>query len=236
MHYKSKFVRFLLESGALTFGDFDLKNGRRSPYLIDTCRLGSGVSLSRMGGYYARSIYEKMEMDMLPWETTVLYGLPCKGVALAAASAVAMAAAFEIDLGCSFNRKGAGCESNDFFVGKKPGAGDKVLIIDDVMTSGTALRDAIELIREYAPEAEIVGAIIAVDRKERGRDKRLSAVAEAEYELGIPIFTLTDIDEILAILKSGMLEHDCESEYLTALPTIEQIAAVEDYLTENRAS
>jgi len=203
--------------------------------MIDTARLDTGMLLSRMGSFYARSIHEKMEMDVVPWETTMLFGLACKGVPLATAATVAMAAAFELDFGCSFNRKGSMC-MEDIFVGRKPGKGDRVIIVDDIMTSGTALRETIDLFSEYAPEAEIVGAVIAVDRKEHGRDRRLSAAAEAQYELGIPIFSLIDIDEILLVLKSGEFERENRNRVKTALPTARQIVAVEDYLSKSRAS
>jgi len=235
MHYKKQFVQFLLESGALTFGDFTLKSGRKSPYMINTGKFDSGAALSRLGCFYSRAIYEKMELGIIPWETNTLFGSAYKGIPLATSAAIAFGAAFDLDLGWTFNRK----ELKDHgeggvFVGKKPGADDSVLIIDDVMTAGTALRETINLFKEYAPEAKIVGSVIAVDRKERGRDERLSAIAEAQFELGIPIFSIINIDEILAILKDDDFEREYHNSEKAEPPTPSQIAAIEDYLSEYR--
>lgn len=235
MHYKKKFVCFLLESEALTFGDFTLKSGRKSPYMINTGKINSGASLSRMGCFYARAIYEKMELGVVPWDTTILFGSAYKGIPIAAATSIALAAAFDFDIGWAFNRKEAKDHGEGgVFVGMKPAAGDRVLIVDDVMTAGTALRDTVDLLGAYAPEAKVVGSVIAVDRKEHGRDARLSAVAETQYELGIPIFSIIDIDEILTILKGGDFEHDYNSDAKAALPTMDQIKAIEVYLSEYR--
>jgi len=236
MHYKKQFVKFLLESGALTFGDFTLKSGRKSPYMVNTGKFNSGVSLSRLGCFYARAIYEKMELGIIPWETNLLFGAAYKGIPLAAASAIALGAAFDLDVGWAFNRKEAKDHGEGgVFVGRKPGAGDLVLIVDDVMTAGTALRDTFDLFGEHAPKAKIIGSVIAVNRKERGRDARLTAVAEAQYELGIPIFPIIDIDEMLAVLKDDDFKQEYFNLEKAALPTIEQIAAIEDYLAEYRA-
>ena len=236
MHYKKQFVHFLLESGALTFGDFTLKSGRKSPYMINAGKFDSGKSLSRLGGFYARAIYEKMELGIIPWETSVLFGAAYKGIPLSAATAIALDAAFDQEIGWSFNRKlvkdhGEG----GVFVGRKPGAGDLVLVIDDVMTAGTALRETYDLFAEHAPEAKIIGTVIAVNRKERGRDERLTAVAEAQFELGAPIFSIICIEEILEILKDEEFEREYNSHEKAPLPTEEQIAAIEDYLSEYRA-
>ena len=254
MNYKENFVRFLLESGALTFGDFTLKSGRKSPYMINTGKLDSGVALSRFGCFYAKAIIEKIEMGIFPKDTSILFGSAYKGIPLASATSIALAAAYDMNLGYSFNRKEAKDHGEGgIFVGKKPGPGDRILIIDDVMTAGTALRDVVELLSTHAPEAKVIGSIIAVDRKEYGLDQRLSAVAETQYMLGFPIVPIIDIDEIVALLKSGAIEteeepteeevsacsitldfcgRECDSKIKTALPTSEQISAIEAYLKE----
>ena len=224
MYHKEKFVRFLLDSGALTFGDFTLKSGRKSPYMINTGKLDTGVLLSRLGCFFAHAVFEKMEVGIIPRDTGIIFGSAYKGIPLAASVAIAMSAAYDLDIGYAFNRK----EEKDHgeggvFIGKKPGPGDRILVIDDVMTAGTALRDTVDLLGRYAPEAKVVGSVIAVDRMEHGRDARMSAVAEAQYELGIPVFSIIDIDEIVAELKSGTL----------AEPG--QIAAIESYREANRA-
>jgi len=255
MNCKEKFVRFLLESGALTFGDFTLKSGRKSPYMINTGKLDTGIALSRLGCFYAKTIYEKLELGIIPDDVSILFGSAYKGIPLAASASIALAAAYDKNLGYAFNRKEAKDHGEGgVFVGRKPGPGDRILIIDDVMTAGTALRDVVELLSAHAPEAKVVGSIIAVDRKEFGLNKKLSAVAEAQYELGFPIIPIIDIDEIVQVLKSGeiMAEEPDDDEdrenckvtldffgrdfkkIKTALPTKEQIAAIEAYLEEHR--
>ena len=235
MHYKKQFVQFLLESGALTFGDFTLKSGRKSPYMINTGKFDSGISLSKMGCFYARAIYEKMELGIIPWGTNTLFGSAYKGIPLATATAIAFSAAFDLEFRWAFNRKEAKDHGEGgVFVGNKPGAGDEVLIVDDVMTAGTALRETIDIFRNHAPDAVIVGSVIAVDRKERGSDARLSAIAEAQFELGIPIFSIIDIDEILEILKDDDFANEYYGAEKAELPTPDHIAAIEDYLSEYR--
>jgi len=254
MDYKEQFVRFLLESEALTFGDFTLKSGRKSPYMINTGKLDSGIALSRLGCFYAKTICENMKLGVIPDDTSILFGAAYKGIPLASSASIALAAAFDINLGYTFNRKEAKDHGEGgIFVGKKPGAGDRIVVIDDVMTAGTALRDIVELLSIHAPEAKVVGAVIAVDRKEYGLDKRLTAVAETQYLLGFPIIPIVDIDEIVAMLKSGAVcaedgpesadmsgykveldffGREFNSKIKAALPTEEQIAAIEAYLEE----
>ena len=267
MALKEKFVRFLIGSGALVFGDFTLKSGRKSPYMINTGKIDSGIELARLGCYYARTIYEKIELGVIPRDITILFGSAYKGIPLATTTAIAASAAYGLKAGYAFNRKEAKDHGEGgVFVGRKPGHGDKVLVIDDVMTAGTALRDTVDMIGMHAPEAKVVGSVIAVDRCERGRDERLTAVAETQYEMGFPIFSIISIDEIVELLKSGRLIDgfcggDAEDEALdekgasfrvdicgngdgyddgyadkirAALPTKEQIAAIESYLKEFR--
>ena len=222
MNFRDRFVRFLLDSGALTFGDFTLKSGRKSPYMINIGLINTGALLSQLGCFYAHAIVEKMELGVIPQETSILFGSAYKGIPVAAATAIAMASEYNRSIGYTFNRKEAKDHGEGgVFVGKKPGAGDRILIVDDVMTAGTALRDTFDLLSFHAPEAKVVGSIIAVDRKERGRDARFSAVTEAQNELGIPVFSIIDIDEIVAMLKSGALAGEVDDG---------QIAAIEDYL------
>lgn len=209
MNYKSNFVKFLLASGALTFGDYTLKSGRKSPYMINTGRINTGDAISRLGCFYARAIDEKIQLGVIPGDISILFGSAYKGIPLVTATSIAMNAAFDSDIGWCFNRKEAKDHGEGgVFVGKIPGDGDKILIVDDVMTAGTALRETIGLIKDHAPGAEIIGSVIAVDRAERGGGSvgggRLSAVAEAQYEFGFPIFSIIDIDEIVSALKAGI--------------------------------
>ncbi len=202
MGYTNDFARFLLEGNSLSFGDFTLKSGRKSPYMINTGRCDDGASLSRLGCFYAKAIYEKMELGVIPGDVDIVFGAAYKGIPLAASAAIALSAAFDMDIGYCFNRK----EPKDhgeggILVGRTPKPGDKILLIDDVVTAGTALREVEAVLRKEAPEAEIVGVVIAVDRMERGTSPGLSAVAQAQYELGVPVFPIIHMEEMLAALK-----------------------------------
>ena len=227
MDYRDRFVRFLLDSGVLAFGDFTLKSGRKSPYMVNMGMINTGVSLSQLGCFYAHAIVEKIEQGTIPQETNILFGSAYKGIPLAAAASMAMSAEYGRIIGYTFNRKEAKDHGEGgIFVGKNPGPGDRILIVDDVMTAGTALRDTFDLLSALTPEAKVVGSIIAVDRKECGRDPRFSAVDETQKELGIPVFSIIDIDEIVALLKSGTLAAEVKDE---------QIDAIEAYLEKYRA-
>ena len=259
MHYKEKFLRFLLESQTLTFGEFPLENGGKAPYMINTGRCDTGVLLSRLSCFYARTIYEKMELGIIPYNTSILFGSSYKSIPLASSSAIALSAAFSRDIAYAFNipafntregycpKKANYQNDGGLFVGMRPGPGDQILIIDDVVSSGTALHNAVGLLSAHAPEAKVIGAVVAVDRKESGHDARLSAVAETQYELGIPVFSIIDVDDIVEILKSGTLVenwpangesdamalrdlhwHEYEYKPIT-MPTPKQIAALEGY-------
>jgi orotate phosphoribosyltransferase len=234
--YKEKFVKFLLESRALAFGDFTLKSGRKSPYMVNTGRFNTGPELSRLGCFYAKAIYEKMELGIVPKNIDVVFGASYKGIPLATATVIAFSAAFEEAIGFCFNRK----EPKDhgeggILVGRVPQAGENVLIIDDVLTAGTALRETVSILKAEAPEANIVGCVISVDRMERGTDN-LSAVAQAQYEMGFPVFSIVDIQDVLSVLKNvaetgPMPKAERESlEYVTT----DQIAAIETYVKEYR--
>jgi len=215
---KRYFTEFLLDSGALIFGDFTLKSGRRSPYMINTGQFNTGPKLARLSCFYAKTIREKRELGILPERVDLIFGAAYKGIPLAAAVAVAFSAAFDEEIGYCFNRK----EEKDHgegsrLVGRAPKPGDNVLIIDDVMTAGTALRETVAILHAEAPGARIVGCVLAVDRAERGREK-LSAIAEAQYENGFPVFAIADTYDILDALRAG------------ALSSPEEISAIEAYL------
>jgi orotate phosphoribosyltransferase len=225
MGYKRNFVKFLLTSEALEFGDFTLKSGRKSPYMINTGRFDSGDSLSKLGCFYAKAIYEKMELGVIPKDISVIFGSAYKGIPLAAAASMAMSAAFDLDIGYCFNRKEAKDHGEGgLLVGRAPKPGGHVLVIDDVMTAGTALRETAAILAAQAPEAIIAGSVIAVDRMERGTGQ-LSAVAQTQYEMGFPVFSIVDMEETIAELK----EIRGETETIS-LPTQEQIAAIERHL------
>ena len=228
MRYKLNFVKFLLEVGALTFGDFTLKSGRKSPYMINTAKFDTGERLSKLGCFYARAIREKMELGILPDKIDVLFGSAYKGIPLATATSIALSAAFDNDIGYCFNRKEAKDHGEGgMLVGCIPKPGDNVLIIDDVMTAGTALREVVPILKNEVPEANIVGSVLAVDRMEKGPGEKLCAVAQAQYEMGFPIFAIVDIDEIIKAIEEIQNE-----PVVNIIPTPEQVESIKKHLND----
>ncbi|MDR2487440.1 MAG: orotate phosphoribosyltransferase [Clostridiales Family XIII bacterium] len=202
--YKTDFIHFLAEAGALKFGDFTLKSGRRSPYFINTGAFDSGEKIARLGDYYAACIMEHIGSGTLPADIRTVYGPAYKGIPLAVATASSLARVHGRDVGFAFNRK----EAKDHgeggsFVGAKLADGDRILLVDDVITAGTAIRETIPLLRAAA-DVEIVGLILSVDRMERGTAgaagalSAMSAVMEAERALGLRVLPIVNVRELFA--------------------------------------
>jgi orotate phosphoribosyltransferase len=200
MHdYQREFIEFCLERQALRFGDFTLKSGRQSPYFFNAGMFNTGAALARLGGCYASAIAAAgIGYDMV-------FGPAYKGIALAAATAIALARDHGRDLPYCFNRK----EAKDHGEGGRflgaPLKG-RVLIVDDVMTAGTAVNESVALIREAG--AEPCGVVIALDRRERGSGD-LSAVQEVRQRYGIPVISVIDLDVLVRYIEglSGMQEN-----------------------------
>jgi orotate phosphoribosyltransferase len=192
-----EFVEFLLATRVLSFGDFQTKSGRRTPYFLDFARFSRGSEVRRLGGFYAQAIRARLGDGF-----DVLFGPAYKGIPLVVASALALASEHGHDAAFCFNRK----EEKDHgeggrLVGHKLAAGNRVVIVEDVTTAGTSIRETVPLLRAAAP-IELVGLVVAVDRQERGRSER-SALRELEEEFGMPCFAIATIDEIVAVLASG---------------------------------
>lgn len=191
MHdYQRDFLRFATEIDALRFGDFTLKSGRRSPYFFNAGGFDTGARLARLARAYAQCIVTSgLTFD-------VLYGPAYKGIPLAAATSVMLATGHGQDAPYAFNRKEAKDHGEGGLIVGTPLAG-RVLIIDDVITAGTSVRESVEIIR--ATGAIPAAVVIALDRQERGQDSR-SAVDEVRDTFGIPvhsILTLTDLIDYL---------------------------------------
>jgi len=189
MHdYQRDFIELTLQRDVLRFGEFTLKSGRLSPYFFNMGRIDSGAALARLGRAYAAAVVNSgLEVDML-------FGPAYKGIALAAATAMALADEHGLDLPWAYNRKEAKDHGEGGVLVGAPLKG-RVLIVDDVMTAGTAVRESLALIR--AQGATPAGVLIALDRQERGQGE-LSAAQEVQRDYGIPVVAITGFSDVLA--------------------------------------
>jgi orotate phosphoribosyltransferase len=189
--YQYEFIEFAIEAGVLGFGDFTLKSGRISPYFFNSGLFNTGRQLARLGRFYAQAIVDSgIQFD-------VLFGPAYKGIPLAATAGIALADHHDRNVPWCFNRK----EAKDHgeggnLVGAELTGG--VLIIDDVITAGTAIREAVDIIQ--AAGATPAGVVIALDRQERGRDAR-SAIQEVEETLGVRVISIVKLEHLAQYLQ-----------------------------------
>jgi len=191
--YKKEFIDLAIELGVLRFGEFTLKSGRVSPYFFNAGLFNTGYAAARVGRYYAATIAEsKLDFDMI-------FGPAYKGIPLAALTAASLAEHQGIDVPFSYNRKEAKAHGEG---GSIVGASleGRVLLVDDVITAGTAVRDAYQIIS--AAGAEIAGLVISLDRQERGQGPA-SAVQELKQALGIPVRSIIGLDDLIISLEES---------------------------------
>ncbi|QXI47784.1 MULTISPECIES: orotate phosphoribosyltransferase [Pseudomonas] len=188
--YQRDFIRFAIDRGVLRFGEFTLKSGRTSPYFFNAGLFNSGSALAQLGRCYAAAIVD----SKIPFD--VLFGPAYKGIPLAAATAVALAEQHQLDVPWCFNRKEAKDHGEGGSLVGAPLAGE-VLIIDDVITAGTAIREVMQIIN--AQEAKAAGVLIALNREERGNGE-LSAIQEVERDFGIPVVSIVSLTQVLEFL------------------------------------
>ena len=191
-----RFTKFLLDSGALKFGDFTLKSGRKSPYFINAGAFDDGMKIANLGAYYAQRVIAGIEDGKLPKNIDTVFGPAYKGIPLAVSTAMALTNNHNMPVGFTFDRK----ERKDhgdggIMVGKPLKDGMKVLLVDDVMTAGTAVRETLPKLKAEA-NVQVVGLILAVDRMERTKDSELSAVKAVEQEFGFPVLPIANVREI----------------------------------------
>ena len=199
MSYKSEFITFMAQSGVLTFGDFTTKSGRNTPYFVNTGNYKTGGQIARLGEFYAACIEEHIKSGELPGDIAALFGPAYKGIPLAVSAAAALYRGGR-DLNYCFNRK----EVKDHgeggsMVGYKPKDGDKLLIIEDVITAGTAVRETLPVLMSAA-KVEVPGLVISVDRMERGKGD-LTAIQEIKRDFGITTFPIVTVCDILETLS-----------------------------------
>lgn len=194
--YQREFIDFALETGVLRFGEFTLKSGRVSPYFFNAGLFNSGSSLARLGRFYAQAIVDSgIEFDLL-------FGPAYKGIPLAAVTAAALFDHHGIDIPYAFNRKEAKDHGEGGTIVGHPLQG-KIAIIDDVITAGTAIRESMQLITSQG--ATPTAVFIALDRQERGTGE-LSAIQEIECESGMPVATITKLENLISYLEK---KEDC---------------------------
>jgi len=194
--YQKDFVDFTLETGVLKFGEFTLKSGRISPYFFNAGLFNTGSHLSQLGNFYAQAIKaSNLQFD-------VLFGPAYKGIPLAAATAIALNDNFNRNVPYSFNRKEAKDHGEGGSIVGHPLEGD-ILIIDDVITAGTAIREAQDIINTN--DANTKGVIVALDRQEKGKGE-LSAIQEVEQIFGIRVLSIINLSHIIEHLKASKNE------------------------------
>ena len=188
--YQREFIRFAIDRGVLRFGEFTLKSGRTSPYFFNAGLFNSGSALAQLGRFYAAAIVD----SKIPFD--VLFGPAYKGIPLASATAVALADHHQRDVPWCFNRKEAKAHGEGGSLVGAPLEGN-VLIIDDVITAGTAIREVMQIIS--AQQATAAGVLIALNREERGNGE-LSAIQEVERDFGIPVVSIVSLNQVLEFL------------------------------------
>jgi orotate phosphoribosyltransferase len=189
--YQREFIQLALNHPVLRFGSFTLKSGRQSPYFFNAGLFNTGKALAKLGQYYAQAVVESgIEFD-------VLFGPAYKGIPLAAACSISLAEHHQVNTPYAFNRKETKDHGEGGNIVGAPLQG-RILIIDDVMTAGTAIRESMQIIQ--AAGAEAAGVIIALDRQERGQGER-SAVQEVEHQYRIPVLNIITLDNLIAYLQ-----------------------------------
>ncbi len=199
MGYKEDFITFMVRSGVLTFGDFTTKSGRKTPYFINTGNYKTGAQAARLGDYYAACVQENA-----PEGIDCLFGPAYKGIPLVVTTAASLARNYDRDLPYCFNRK----EAKDHgeggaMVGYKPQNGDRVAIIEDVVTAGTAVRETLAFFEALGKKVKVTHLFVSADRMERGTGERTTLdELRADYGIAVhPIVTIRDIQSFLLNLE-----------------------------------
>ena len=213
--YKREFIQFLQSAGVLKFGDFTAKSGRKIPYFINAGMIKTGDEIAKLGEFYAKAYFEKVGN-----KKTVLYGPAYKGISIAVSAAVALSKN-GLDVPFFFNRK----EIKDHgeggvFVGYVPQAGEEVVIVEDVITAGTAIRESMAILSGLE-NVKVAATFVMVDRKEKGKGDK-GAMQEIEEEFGFPVYSVVDVYDIIEYL-----EEDPANE--------ENVTRIKNYLAVNGA-
>ena len=213
--YKREFIKFLEGAGVLKFGDFTAKSGRKIPYFINAGDIKTGDQIAKLGEFYAKAYFEKVGN-----KRTVLYGPAYKGISIAVSSSIALSKE-GLDVPFFFNRKEAKNHGEGgVFVGYVPKAGEEVVIVEDVITAGTAIRESMAILSSLE-DVKVAATFVMVDRKEKGKTDK-SAMAEVEEEFGFPVYSVVDVYDIIEYLE--------EDE-----ANLENVTRIKNYLAVNGA-
>ena len=213
--YKREFIQFLESAGVLKFGDFTAKSGRKIPYFINAGDIKTGDQIARLGEFYAKAYLEKVGN-----KRTVLYGPAYKGISIAVSTSIALSKN-GLDVPFFFNRKEAKDHGEGgIFVGYVPKAGEEIVIVEDVITAGTAIRESMANLSSLEG-TRVAATFVMVDRKEKGQTEK-SAMSEIADEFGFPVYSVVDVYDII--------------EYLEQDPTNEEnVTRIKNYLAINGA-
>ena len=213
--YKREFIEFLKSAGVLKFGDFTAKSGRKIPYFINAGEIKTGDQIAKLGEFYAKAYFEKVGS-----KRTVLYGPAYKGISIAVSSSIALSKQ-GLDVPFFFNRKEAKDHGEGgVFVGYVPKAGEEVVIVEDVITAGTAIRESMAILSNLEG-VKVAATFVMVDRKEKGKGEK-GAMQEIEEEFGFPVYSVVDVYDIIEYL-----EEDPANE--------ENVTRIKNYLAVNGA-
>lgn len=213
--YKREFIQFLESAGVLKFGDFTAKSGRKIPYFINAGMIKTGDEIAKLGEFYAKAYFEKVGN-----KKAVLYGPAYKGISIAVSAAVALSKN-GLDVPFFFNRKEAKDHGEGgVFVGYVPQSGEEVVIVEDVITAGTAIRESMAILSKLEG-VKVAATFVMVDRKEKGKTEK-SAMAEVEEEFGFPVYSVVDVYDIIEYLE----EDEANAE---------NVARIKNYLAVNGA-
>ena len=213
--YKREFIQFLQSAGVLKFGDFTAKSGRKIPYFINAGMIKTGEEIAKLGEFYAKAYFEKLGQ-----KKAVLYGPAYKGISIAVSAAVALSKN-GLDVPFFFNRKEAKDHGEGgVFVGYVPQAGEEVVIVEDVITAGTAIRESMAILGNLEG-VKVAATFVMVDRKEKGQGEK-GAMTEIEEEFGFPVYSVVDVYDIIEYLE----EDEANAE---------NVARIKNYLAVNGA-
>ena len=213
--YKREFIEFLQGAGVLKFGDFTAKSGRKIPYFVNAGMIKTGDEIAKLGEFYAKAYAEK-----LGDKKSVLYGPAYKGISIAVSAAVALSKN-GLNVPFFFNRKEAKDHGEGgVFVGYVPQAGEEIVIVEDVITAGTAIRESMAILSTLE-NVNVAATFVMVDRKEKGKGEK-GAMQEIEEEFGFPVYSVVDVYDIIEYL-----EEDPANE--------ENVTRIKNYLAVNGA-